>query len=114
MQVLGVDNVFLPVGDLAEAVAFYQDTVGLPLAKRFDAMGMALFRIGDETPGLGVRVTESPVVGEQKVWFEVPDARAAAEELAGKGVALLAPPFLILTGWTFEVSDPARACPCSR
>ncbi|WP_405066834.1 VOC family protein [Kribbella sp. NBC_01510] len=106
MKVLGVDNVFLPVGDLTQAVAFYQDAVGLPVAKRFDEIGMVLFRIGDETPGLGVGVSESPTAGGQKVWFEVPDARAAADELSAKGVAPLAQPFRIPTGWAFEVRDP--------
>jgi catechol 2,3-dioxygenase-like lactoylglutathione lyase family enzyme len=85
--VLGVDNVFVPVGDLARAVEFYRDVVGLPVAKRFEDMGMALFRIGDETPGLGVGVTDAPRVGGQKVWFEVPDARAAADELSAARVA---------------------------
>ncbi|MEU4389708.1 VOC family protein [Kribbella sp. NPDC023855] len=106
MKVLGVDNVFLPVGDLAQAVTFYQDMVGLPVAKRFDEIGMVLFRIGDETPGLGVRFTESPAAGGQKVWFEVPDARSAAQELSANGVAPLAPPFQLPTGWAFEISDP--------
>ena len=121
MKVLGVDNVFVPVGNLADAVQFYHDVVGLPVAKRFDAMGMALFEIGAETPGLGVGVTEAPLVGGQlvggqrvggqlvggqKVWFEVPDARAAAEELSAAGVTPVMPPFLIPTGWAFEIRDP--------
>jgi predicted enzyme related to lactoylglutathione lyase len=67
---------------------------------------MALFQVGDETPGLGVGVARTPVVGDQKVWFEVPDARAAADELAARGVQPLAPPFLIPTGWAFEIRDP--------
>jgi predicted enzyme related to lactoylglutathione lyase len=106
MKVLGVDNVFLPVGDLEEAVRFYRDVVGLPVHKRFDAMGTVLFAIGDETPGLGVGVTETPVPGGGKLWFEVPDARAAAEEMSTYGVAPLAPPFDVGTGWTFEITDP--------
>ena len=106
MKVLGLDNVFLPVGDLARAVEFYGDVVGLPIQKRFDDMGMVLFRIGEETPGLGVGVTDSPPAGGQKVWFEVPDARAAAEELSTRGVAPLTAPFQVPTGWAFEVGDP--------
>ncbi|MGO9159401.1 MAG: VOC family protein [Streptosporangiaceae bacterium] len=106
MKVLGVDNVFVPVGSLARAVEFYRDVVGLPVAKRFDEMGMALFQIGDETPGMGVGVTDAPRAGGQKVWFEVPDARAAAEELSAAGVTPLTPPFLIPTGWAFEIRDP--------
>jgi predicted enzyme related to lactoylglutathione lyase len=106
MKVLGIDNIFLPVGDLAQAVRFYENALGLPVAKRFDGMGMVLFRIGDENAGLGVAVTDQPRVGGQKVWLEVPDARAAAEELAAIGVATLAPPSPIPTGWAFEIRDP--------
>src|SRR6266540_1423226 len=106
MKVLGIDNVFVQVGDLTRAVEFYRDVVGLPVAKRFDAMGMVLFQVGDETPGLGVGVTDPPRVGGQKVWFEVPDARGAAAELAAHGVTPAPKPFLIPTGWAFEIQDP--------
>jgi predicted enzyme related to lactoylglutathione lyase len=99
VKVLGVDNVFIPVGDLPEAVKFYHGAVGLPVAKRFDQMGMALFQIGGETPGLGVGVTDRPKAGGQKVWFEVPDARAASEELSAIGVLPLAPPFEVQDPW---------------
>ena len=106
MKVLGFDNVFVQVGDLTRAVEFYRDVVGLPVAKRFDAMGMVLFQVGDETPGLGVGVTDTPHTGGQKIWFEVPDARAAAAELATHGVMPASQPFLIPTGWAFEIQDP--------
>lgn len=106
MKVLGFDNVFVPVGDLTGAVEFYRDVVGLPVAKRFDALGMVLFQVGDETPGLGIGVTDTPHPGGQKVWFEVPDARAAAEELTAHGVTPAPTPFRIPTGWAFELQDP--------
>jgi len=104
--VLGFDNVFVEVGDLDEALAFYSGVLGLPVHKRFDAMAMALLSVGDETPGLGVGAVESPRVGGGKVWLEVDDARAAAAELEAKGITPLSPPFLIPTGWAFEVRDP--------
>lgn len=44
MKVLGIDNVFMSVGDSAEAEAFYREAVGLSVAKRFDAMGTILGR----------------------------------------------------------------------
>jgi len=106
MKVLGIDNVFVPVGDFARAVEFYRDVLGLPIAKRFDDLSMALFQVGDETPGLGIGVGEAPAQDGHKVWFEIPDARAAAEELSAKGVPPLSPPFPIPTGWAFEISDP--------
>lgn len=106
MDVLGFDNVFLQVGDLDEAVDFYGRLVGLPVAKRFDAMGTVLFQVGRETPGLGVGVVQSPDPGGSKVWFEVADARAAAADLEQRGVPLLAPAFAIPTGWVVEIADP--------
>jgi predicted enzyme related to lactoylglutathione lyase len=106
VEVLGIDNVFLQVGDLDDAARFYRDVLGLPIAKRFDAMGTILFQVGAETPGLGVRAVSVPRVGAQKIWFEVADARAAATELRAAGVSLLAPPMLIPTGYVFEVVDP--------
>ncbi len=106
MKVLGIDNVFTCVGDLAAAEEFYRDVVGLPVAKRFDAMGTILFQIGAETPGLGVSAVSEPKAGDHKLWFEVADARAAAAELAAKGVVPLTPPFQIPTGWAFEIRDP--------
>ena len=81
MKVLGVDNVFLPVGDLDDAVAFYTSILGFPVTKRFDELGTVLFQVGDEMPGLGIAacgVTAGTGRAGNKVWFEVPDARAAA------------------------------------
>jgi predicted enzyme related to lactoylglutathione lyase len=106
MKVLGVDNIFLQVGDLVEAVRFYEDVVGLTVAKRFDDMGTVLFQIADETPGLGVAGVDDPRTAGQKLWLEVPDARSAAEELTRGGVELLAPPFFVYTGWAVEIADP--------
>lgn len=106
MKVLGIDNVFVPVGDFAEAVRFYPDVLGFPVAKRFDELSMALFQVGNETPGLGVGLSKTRRNGAWKVWFEVPDARAAAQDLSAEGVQLLRPPFQIPTGWVFEIKDP--------
>jgi len=106
MKVLGMDNVFVPVDDLARAVEFYRDVLGFPVAKRFDQLSMALFQVGDETPGLGVGVSGTAGGGAQKIWYEVADARAAAEELSANGIQPLRPPFRIPTGWAFEIRDP--------
>lgn len=106
MKILGVDNVFVPVGDLARAIEFYSDIIGLPVAKRFDNLGMVLFQIGEETPGLGVGVTDAPRATGHKLWLEVADARTAADELVTRGVPPIKPPFQIPTGWAFEVEDP--------
>ncbi|WP_238016959.1 VOC family protein [Dactylosporangium sp. AC04546] len=96
IEVLGVDNVLFGVGDLDAAVDFYGGTLGLPLAFRLDEPGVALFRLGPETPGLLVRRSGGPQ--RARVWLEVPDARAVAAELG-------ADPFRVATGWTVEVAD---------
>ncbi|WP_163506461.1 VOC family protein [Fodinicola acaciae] len=103
MNVLGVDNVLFGVDDLDTAVDFYADKLGLPLAFRLDEPGIALFRLGDETPGLLVRAG-TPAGG--RVWLEVRDARATAKSLRAAGVQPLAEPFEVATGWTVEVADP--------
>lgn len=109
-ELLGFDNVLLPVGDLAEAVAFYE-RAGFTVGFRFDEGGLALLKVGGETPGILLRVEEElghrpPPWHSVRLWLEVPDARMAAEKLAAAGIASLDAPFSVATGWTVEVADP--------
>jgi predicted enzyme related to lactoylglutathione lyase len=109
-ELLGFDNVLLPVGNLAEAVAFYE-RAGFTLGFRFDEGGIALLKVGGETPGILLRQEEGlghrpPPWPSPRVWLEVPDARAAGRELAGAGVDLLDEPLSMATGWTVEIADP--------
>lgn len=103
LEVLGVDNVVLGVGDFAEARRFYTERLGLPLKFEVEAMGMALFRLGSEEPGLVVRASGG---GAPRLWLEVHDAMAAAAELRARGIEPLAAPFEVATGWTVEFADP--------
>lgn len=96
----------LPVGDLGAGVDFYVGVLGLSIAKRFDRIGTILFQVGNETPGLGIAETHDLQSGAYKVWFEVDDARAAADDLIAAGVTATRPPFQIPTGWAVEVTDP--------
>ena len=106
MKVMGVDNIFIEVGDLDGAARFYGDILGMPIHRRFDHLRTILFEIGHETPGLGVVAAAEPRVGGQKIWLEVQDARAAATELREAGVPWLGDPFPIPTGWAVEIRDP--------
>ena len=109
-ELLGFDNVLLPVGDLAEAVAFYQ-RAGFGITARLDEAGIAVLRVGAETPGLLLRVEEAlghrpPPWASPRVWLEVPDAKAAARALTAAGVTPLDAPVSVATGWTVEIADP--------
>ncbi|MFF0010479.1 VOC family protein [Streptomyces sp. NPDC005374] len=109
-ELLGFDNVLLPVGNLDEAVSFYANA-GFTVGFRLDEAGIALLKVGGETPGILLRQEEAlghrpPPWPATRVWLEVPDARTAARELRTAGVELLDEPFSVATGWTVEVADP--------
>ncbi|WP_405906988.1 MULTISPECIES: VOC family protein [unclassified Streptomyces] len=109
-ELLGFDNVLLPVGNLDEAVGFYE-RAGFPVAFRLDEAGIALLKVGKETPGVLLRLDEelsrrAPVWASPRVWLEVRDARAVAGVLASAGVQTLDAPFRGATGWTVEFADP--------
>ncbi|MEV7686327.1 VOC family protein [Streptomyces bungoensis] len=109
-ELLGFDNVLLPVGDLAEAVGFYE-RAGFTVGFRLDELGIALLKVGGETPGILLRVEEelghrSPPWPSPRVWLEVPDARVAARELAAAGIPPLDEVSPTATGWTVEIADP--------
>ncbi|MEU1297959.1 VOC family protein [Streptomyces sp. NPDC005840] len=109
-ELLGFDNVLLPVGDLGEAVGFY-GRAGFTVAFRLDEAGIAALKVGGETPGLLLRAEEAlghrtPPWPPVRVWIEVSDARGAAEALRAVGIGLLDEPFPVATGWTVEIADP--------
>jgi predicted enzyme related to lactoylglutathione lyase len=109
-ELLGFDNVLLPVGDLGEAVGFYE-RAGFPVAFRLDEAGIALLKVGKETPGVLLRLDgelshRPPPWASPRVWLEVRDARAAARSLTAAGIEPLDAPFSVATGWTVEIADP--------
>ena len=109
LEVLGVDNVLLAVGDLETALEFYGRKLGLPLKFQVPGMGIAGFRLGPEEPGLFIRAGDVRPQGPRdspRLWLEVPDARAAADELRAGGIKPVSEPFEVATGWTVEIADP--------
>ncbi|NJP91904.1 VOC family protein [Nonomuraea sp. FMUSA5-5] len=110
MDILGIDNVLIPVGDLAAARRFYADGLGLKVKFEKEAQGVALFTVGAEAPGILVRVDTRagrPGPGPaMRLWLEVPDARAVSAELDERGIRPLTAPFEVGTGWAVEVADP--------
>jgi predicted enzyme related to lactoylglutathione lyase len=109
LEVLGIDNVMLAVGDLQQARAFYESILGLPVKFAVPQAGVVGYQLGGEEPGLMIRLQSlpaSPARDTPRIWLEVRDARAAATALRRKGARLLAEPMEILTGWAVEVADP--------
>src|SRR5919202_6782028 len=109
LDVLGVDNIMLAVGDLEHARAFYEATLGLPVKFAVPQAGIVGYRLGEEEPGLMIRVrplSTSAPRDTPRIWLEVTDARAAAAALRQKGARLLGEPMEILTGWAVELADP--------
>ncbi|MEU3334372.1 VOC family protein [Streptomyces sp. NPDC002144] len=109
-ELLGFDNVLLPVGDLGTAVGFYE-RAGFTVGFRFDEAGIALLKVGAETPGILLRQEDGlghrpPSWPSPRLWIEVTDARQAAACLAAAGIAPLDEPIAVATGWTVEIADP--------
>ena len=97
--------------DVAKAVPFYRDGLGLPL--QFETAGMAFFDAG------GVRLMLSrPSHAEfdhanSILYFDVPDCRAAYEALKARGVPFDDEPHLVGKTATHEIwicvcRDPER------
>lgn len=81
------------VDDLDRAVAFYRDTLGLPLIARFDPPGLAFIDVG------GVRVlldavAEAEVPGAI-LYLQVHDIQASYEDLTAKEVEFMGEPQMI-------------------
>ena len=109
LDVLGVDNIMLAVGDLEQARGFYESTLGLPVKFAVPQAGIVGYRLGPEEPGLMIRaqiVPPSPPRDTPRIWLEVRDARAAAAALRQKGARILGEPMEIVTGWAVELADP--------
>src|SRR5438552_18989408 len=60
LEVLGVDNIMLAVGDLEQARSFYESTLGLPVKFAVPQAGVVGYRLGGEEPGLMIRVQALP------------------------------------------------------
>lgn len=110
LEILGLDNVLLAVGDFGRARDFYGTRVGLPVKFEFEQFGIIGFELGPEEPGLFVRVQDvperAPVAGAASFWLEVPDARAAGAALIESGLEPLSEAHEINTGWVVEFADP--------
>ncbi len=83
--ITGIDIITYLVTDAARAIAFYRDTLGLPLLREYGGQG-AEFELGDGvTFGLW-KMDDESFMPSQGVMFAVPDIRAAVETFKSRGV----------------------------
>ena len=72
--------------DLDRAVAFYRDTLGLPLIARFDPPGLAFFDLGN------TRLLLEGGAASVVLYFEVDDIDASYRSILAAGVEFVAEP----------------------
>ena len=91
--VSGIGQIAVNTYDLARAVRFYRDTLGLPFL--FEAPKLAFFNAG------GVRLMLSPPEGAEHdhpasvIYYRVSDIQAAAARLKQKGAECVSEPHFI-------------------
>jgi lactoylglutathione lyase len=94
-----VDYVMVNVSDMSRSIAFYRDTLGLPL--KFESPGWSEFDTGATTLALhlGSRAAGSealphlgPIAGTCSLGFGVPDLKSTYAELQKRGAHFVMPP----------------------
>ncbi|HEY5039286.1 MAG TPA: VOC family protein [bacterium] len=109
MEILGIDNIIFPVGEMKQAVEFYEK-LGFKLKFRVDTLDVSVMAIGSESPNLllkkesmfAVKIASDRI----RLWVEVPDVQVAAKELKTHQIPLVTKPLQLPAGWVIEVTDP--------
>ncbi len=101
---LGIQNIgqiSIIVHDLQRAIAFYRDTLGLPLL--FTAGNLAFFDCDGVRLMLGPADTPELDHPSSILYFRVPDLNAAHQRLVDLGVPIVAPPRMIAPMPTYDL-----------
>ena len=94
-----LDYTMVVVSDMDKSVAFYRDTLGIPL--KFQSPDWTEFQTGSTTLALhggGIAPTQPPVgdptkqAGSCSIGFNVEDVDKTYEELKAKGIRFVMPP----------------------
>jgi catechol 2,3-dioxygenase-like lactoylglutathione lyase family enzyme len=85
----GIAQIALASNDPPALVAFYRDSLGLPVL--FEASGMTFFQTGAARLMIGPRQPDQQIGGDAVVYFEPRDWSAAEAKLEAAGIAFLHP-----------------------
>jgi catechol 2,3-dioxygenase-like lactoylglutathione lyase family enzyme len=105
VQLSRIAAIMLGVRDLAAAIAFYKDKLGLNLIMQEPAL--ALLQCGNVMLGLSPRhINAAPLAEAVEVSFGVDNLRATHKALGEKGVAFLSEPRQVTpTDWAVHFRD---------
>jgi lactoylglutathione lyase len=107
-----VDYVMVNVSDMVRSVAFYRDTLGLPL--KFESPGWSEFETGATTLALHAATASAgsaaashagPMAGTCSLGFSVTDLDSTYAELRKRGARFVVPP-------TDQVNEGIRLAVC--
>lgn len=95
IQLQKPDYLVIYVSDMARSIAFYHDTLGLPI--KFSGRGWTEFNTGETTIALhqhmaGDARVGKPAAGQATLSFAVDDIQSAYESLKAEGVEFPMPP----------------------
>jgi methylmalonyl-CoA/ethylmalonyl-CoA epimerase len=88
-----IGQIAVPVRDLARAVAFYRDTLGMRFL--FEFPGLAFFECGGVRLLLEVPEAEEDNHHASVIYYKVEDIEAATQTLKERGVSLTDEPHII-------------------
>lgn len=106
MRIRGADFVMFLVSDLAKAVTFFREILGLSCEIESLEYQWAEFNCGNITLSLKGKGLAPGAGGEGRIALSVADMVAASEELREKGVRLESQPTDNGCCWHLEVRDP--------
>jgi catechol 2,3-dioxygenase-like lactoylglutathione lyase family enzyme len=102
-----VGTILLGVRQAARSIAFYRDTLGLPLTAQFE--GFAFFNAGGVTLALSEALARAipQIAGAIEVVFAVEGVRQAHKSLSEKGVSFTIEPRQVAgPNWAANFQDP--------
>ena len=104
---MNYDIFFLPAENFEESKQFFAEVLNLKIKFDFSEIGMIAFNVGDEEPAIILKDKTKFPNTKPTIWLEVDDVKQIYDELQGKGISFLSPPFPIRTGWAIEFLDPS-------